>query len=192
MAFASSALAEAGNKYIPETGDIIFHTSLSKQSLAIQHATNSIYSHVGIVYVQGKQVSVFEAVGPVKITPLKSWINRGKNRDFVVKRLEKRLTDEQKQLLVKSGQSFIGKKYDDAFDWSDEKMYCSELVWKMYNNALGIKLSELKKLSDFNLNDPDVAPVLMERYQGIIPYNASVVPPSDLYDSTLLVVVAKQ
>ena len=43
--------------YVPRSGDIIFHTSRSAQSVAIQKATGSPYSHMGIVYVNaGKAV----------------------------------------------------------------------------------------------------------------------------------------
>jgi hypothetical protein len=37
-------------RYQPRNGDIIFQTSLSDQSVAIQAATKSPYSHLGIVY----------------------------------------------------------------------------------------------------------------------------------------------
>jgi hypothetical protein len=53
-----------------QNGDIIFQTSLSTQSKAIQLATNSPYSHCGIIYKDGEKFYVFEAVQPVKKTPL--------------------------------------------------------------------------------------------------------------------------
>src|SRR5882757_2605456 len=53
-------------------GDIIFQTSTSRQSKAIQLATHSKYSHMGILfhnpnmfYQDPNGWSVFEAVGPV-------------------------------------------------------------------------------------------------------------------------------
>lgn len=73
--------------YEPRDGDIIFHTSRSAQSLAIQKATGSRYSHMGIVYVKDGAASVFEAVEPVKLTPLTEWIARGVGGRYVVKRL---------------------------------------------------------------------------------------------------------
>ena len=39
-----------------QNGDLIFQTSTSSQSKAIQLATNSKYSHVGIIYIlEGKK-----------------------------------------------------------------------------------------------------------------------------------------
>ncbi|WP_200875628.1 YiiX/YebB-like N1pC/P60 family cysteine hydrolase [Hymenobacter sp. IS2118] len=49
-------------------GDLIFHTSQSAQSRAIQLATHSAWSHCGIVYKQGENWQVFEAVQPVKLS----------------------------------------------------------------------------------------------------------------------------
>jgi len=54
-----------------KSGDIIFQTSKSSQSIAIQRATKSKYSHMGIIYKEGKNTYVYEAVQPVKLTPLK-------------------------------------------------------------------------------------------------------------------------
>jgi hypothetical protein len=71
------AACSPGSGYEPRNGDIVFQTSRSPQSLAIQLATKSPYSHMGIVYVQGGAPFVFEAVQPVKLTPLRSWIERG-------------------------------------------------------------------------------------------------------------------
>ena len=51
-------------------GDLIFHTSLSAQSQAIQLATHSPYSHCGLLYKTNGEWQVFEAVQPVKLTPL--------------------------------------------------------------------------------------------------------------------------
>jgi len=83
--------------YEPRDGDIVFHTSRSAQSLAIQLATKSPYSHMGIVYLRDGKPFVFEAVQPVKPTPLDEWTARGERQQFVAKRLrdaDSRLTAE--------------------------------------------------------------------------------------------------
>jgi hypothetical protein len=30
------------------------------------------------------------------------------------------------------GEEFTGKNYDMTFEWSDNNIYCSELIWKVY------------------------------------------------------------
>lgn len=68
-------------------GDIIFQTSSSGQSSAIQIATKSQYSHMGIIYLEAEKPWVYEAGGTVTLTPLESWTARGMEGHFVIKRL---------------------------------------------------------------------------------------------------------
>src|SRR5690606_20965302 len=70
-------------------GDLIFQSSVSGQSKAIQIATRSKYSHVGILLEKNGELQVFEAVQPVKFTPIEEWIQRGRDKEYVVKRLLK-------------------------------------------------------------------------------------------------------
>jgi uncharacterized protein YycO len=175
-----------------QNGDIIFHTSTSRQSEAIQIATNSEYSHMGIVYLEDEKYYVFEAVQPVKVTPLDEWINRGKNHKYVVKRLKNAqqiLTKEALQKMKNEGEKFNNRNYDLYFEWSDENIYCSELVWKIYKRALNIELGKLKTLSSFNLEHPAVQQKLKERYGNKLPMDELVISPKDIFNSDKLVTV---
>lgn len=172
-----------------KSGDIIFQTSQSPQCEAVRIATNSKFSHCGIIFDLNGKWFVFEAVQPVKLTPFDEWIQHGKNNKYVVKRLknaETVLTPEVRQKMENYGQQFDGKEYDAYFEWTDNRIYCSELVWKIYKNAAGIELSKLRELKDFNLEDPRVKKILKERYGNDIPLEEKVVAPSDLADSNLL------
>lgn len=172
-------------------GDLIFHKSKSSQSLAIQLATHSPYSHCGILYQNKGKWEVLEAVQPVKTTPLSTWIKRGEKGHYVVKRLkDEHLLDPTKLKSMKTaGTKMLGKSYDLAFDWSDEKIYCSELIWKIYKEGAGIELCPLQRLRDFDLENPVVQKTLKERYGKNIPLDEPVVPPSALFESGLLQVV---
>jgi hypothetical protein len=70
---AALSACSGGENYRPQDGDIVFQTSKSPQSRAIQLATGSRYSHMGIVYLRGGVPFVFEAVQPVKLTRLNDW-----------------------------------------------------------------------------------------------------------------------
>jgi hypothetical protein len=173
-------------------GDLIFQTSLSSQSKAIQLATKSKYSHCGIVFKEGDSFYVFEAVQPVKRTPLAEWIARGENDKFIVKRLknaEQTLTPEVLQKMKEIGKGFNGKKYDLAFEWTDEKIYCSELVWKIYKRSTGIEIGKLEKLGDFDLSSDQVKRKIKERYGNNIPLEELVISPASIFESELLVTV---
>ncbi len=68
-------------------GDIVFQTSLSAQSRAIQLATHSRYSHMGLILFRDGRPFVLEAVSQVRFTPLPEWAARGEGGRMVVKRL---------------------------------------------------------------------------------------------------------
>ena len=172
-----------------QDGDIIFQTSQSKQCEAVRIATNSKFSHCGIVYeIEGKKY-VFEAVQPVKTTPLSEWIKHGNDNKFLVKRLKNKskiITPEVISKMKNYGKQFNNRDYDLFFEWTDEKIYCSELVWKIYKNGAGIELCPLEKLKNFNLANEKVKKILKERYSNKIPLEESVVAPSQLVNSPLL------
>ena len=175
-----------------QSGDIIFQTSKSSQSKAIQLATGSVYSHMGIVYKKSDGYYVYEAVQPVKLTPLKQWIDRGKDKHFVLKRLKNAtelLTSKALKKMKEVGDRYKGKNYDLLFEWSDDKMYCSELVWKIYKEALGIEIGNLETLSSFDLSHKLVKQKMKERYGTKIPLNEKVISPVAMFESKYLVPV---
>ncbi|MFT3701522.1 MAG: YiiX family permuted papain-like enzyme [Agriterribacter sp.] len=181
-------------KEVIKDGDIIFQTSLSQQSKAIQLATKSKYSHCGLIYKEGNTFFVFEAIQPVTKTPLNKWIARGEDSHYVIKRLknaERILTAETLQKMRKIGQTFIGKDYDPVFDWSDEKIYCSELIWKIYQRGAGIEIGKLQQLKDFDLNNNIVKKKLKERYGSSIPLHETVISPASIFKSDLLTTISE-
>ncbi len=190
-----AAVSCGGQEYEPRNGDIIFQTSTSAQSLAIRKATKSRYSHMGIVYVSEGKAGVFEAVEPVRLTPLAEWIARGQDGHFVVKRLrnaDEILTPSALKGMLAIGRTFEGKHYDLYFEWSDERIYCSELVWKIYRRALDIEIGELETLGDFDLSDPVVQAKVQERWDGPPPPDETVISPAAIFASRQLVKVCER
>lgn len=171
-------------------GDILFQDFQSAQSTAVKIATNSEYTHCGIVFHDDSgRVMVWEAVQPVCITPFETWIGRDKDSAFVLKRLkgaDTLLNDSAIEVMKEYGRHHLGKKYDLYFNWDDSRFYCSEYVWKIIKTGLGIELSPLRKIKDYNLDHPLVQMKLKERYGDNIPYDEPVVSPQDLFESELL------
>jgi uncharacterized protein YycO len=175
-----------------KNGDLIFHTSRSGQSNAIQLATKSKYSHCGLIYKDGNDCYVFEAVQPVKRTSLDSWIARGQDGKYVIKRLKNAdqvLTPTTLIKMKQVGGQFNGKNYDRTFEWSDDRIYCSELIWKIYERATGIEIGKLEKLSNFDLTNEAVLKIMKERYGNKIPTEEIVISPASIFDSELLITV---
>ncbi len=176
-------------------GDLIFQTRRSKQGRAVEYATGSRYSHMGIVFIRNHRPYVLEAVKRVTYTPLHKWIKRGRNRLFVVKRLRdagKILGPVASARLRSEAEKHLGKRYDSLFGWDDNRFYCSELAWKAYFRATGLAIGPQKRLADFNLDHPAVKRRLIRRYGNRIPYDMAVVSPADIFHSNLLVTVTTQ
>jgi len=175
-----------------QNGDLIFHISKSDQSEAIQLATKSDYSHCGLVYKKDNDFFVLEAIQPVSLTPLEEWIARGEKGHYVLKRLknaEQILTADILKKMKVEGEKFMGKKYDQNFNWNDDQIYCSELIWKIYERATGIEIGKLEKLGDFDLSNNKVKTILEKRYGKNIPVNEIVISPASIFNSKLLYTV---
>lgn len=175
-------------------GDIIFQTSQSAQSAAIQKATHSRYSHMGIIFFREGKPYVYEAIKTVQYTPLEKWISRGEGGRYVVKRLREAariLTPEAVTKLRQAAERFRGKPYDGAFEWSDDRIYCSELVWKIYDQSLGVRIGRLQKLRDFDLSNVVVKTKIKERYGNHVPLEETVISPGEMFSSDVLMVVAE-
>ena len=85
---------------------------------------------------------VFEAIATVRYTPLAD-VDRARRRRPL--RGEAAAASSRPSRLAKlreAARTFEGKPYDLYFEWSDERIYCSELVWKMYQQALGVQLGD--------------------------------------------------
>ena len=183
-AFSLSAAAAAAQPL--RDGDLVFQTSRSGQSLAIQRATHSRWSHMGIIVMRDDQPQVFEAIATVRYTPLAQWAARGDGGRYTVRRLKHAPTPSQAAQLRAAAGRYAGRPYDLYFEWSDERIYCSELVWKMYRDALGIEIGGRQKLRDFDLSDRLVKAKMRERYGSHVPLDEPVISPAAMYDSPLL------
>ena len=176
-------------------GDLIFQTSRSRQSLAVQRATRSTYSHMGMILHRAGKAYVLEASASVRYTALSAWIARGAGGHYMVKRLRdvtQRITPATRRRAQEVIAPLLGKPYDLTFEWSDQRMYCSELVWKIYERTLGVRLGELARLGDFALDDPAVKQKLRERYGATVPLEEPVISPVAMFQSPLLETVLER
>ncbi len=193
--FHGAAISKRVNRDF-QNGDIIFQTSRSSQSEAIQLATHSKYSHCGIIFWEHAQCYVLEAAGTVTWTPIDEFIKRGRDAEYVVKRLKNadeviNGPDVLPRMTKLFQERYEGKPYDIYFERSDDKIYCSELVWKMYKEGLGVEVGELQTLKSFDLTSPVVKKKMEERYKGNIPYDEIVISPAAIFESEELETVAR-
>lgn len=178
--------------YELQEGDILFSSSAYGQGSAIIAATGSPYTHCGVVFRQEDRLMVLEAVQPVKVSTVADFYSRGRPEAFAVKRLKSPVTPESYRKAREWAAKQVGLNYDARFLWGDDRMYCSELVWKVFKHA-GVELCSLRKFKDYQLERPEVRRIINERFGGMdkVPLNEQVVAPSDLADSKLLEDVPK-
>jgi hypothetical protein len=177
---------------IIQEGDIIFQSSESAQCEAVKQATHSIYSHCGIIFKDQGKLYVYEAVQPVRKTLLADWIMHGTGARHLIKRYIRADTLLKSEVLAKmkkQAKGYLGKNYDLQFGWDDSRLYCSELVWKIYNESAALEICPLRSLKDFDLSSPLVKKIMKDRYGDKVPYNEPVVAPSDLVESPLFMKV---
>lgn len=168
---------------IVKEGDIILHRSTSRQSQAIADATHSQFTHVGIVINRSGKPYVFEARKGVTFRSLSEFVNSGLGKRYVLKRLKGGLGTTEVAKLKIEGKRYEGKPYDIYFAWDDGEIYCSELVWKMYQRALGIVVGRTELLRDFDLTSPLVRQIMKERYGNNIPYGETVISPKAIAEA---------
>jgi permuted papain-like amidase YaeF/Yiix C92 family enzyme len=144
---------------------------------------------MGLIVLRKGQPFVLEAIAHVQLTPLTKWAARGEKGRYVVKRLrdDRVLRDPAKlAALRKAALSFAGRPYDPYFEWTDDRIYCSELVWKAYERALGVRLGPLASLDSFDLSSRLVQAKMTERYGRKVPLGERVISPAAIFNSPLL------
>lgn len=184
----SGVAAADENPYQLQEGDIVFSGSPTGQGRAIIDATKSSYTHCGVVFQKDGKLMVLEAVEPVGVTTLEKFVSRSRDGTFTARRLKVPLTTEADQKARQWGMTQLGLHYDAQFRWDDTRMYCSELVWKLFEHA-GVTLCTPKHFRDYHLDEPSVKKMIEERYGSIdqFPLDEKVVAPSDIAASPLLV-----
>lgn len=194
IALLSPALhAKEFRKYSLQEGDIVFSGSAAGQGSAIIAATGSSYTHCGLVFLHKGSLMVLEAVQPVRVSTLADFAARDSKQVFTAMRLKTAIGPDALRKAREWAAAQIGRNYDMRFAWDDQKLYCSELVWKTYQKA-GVEICPLRAFRDYDLLKPEVRKVIEQRYGGMdkVPLDEKVVAPSDLAASTLLAEVPRR
>ncbi|WP_295075091.1 YiiX/YebB-like N1pC/P60 family cysteine hydrolase [Tabrizicola sp.] len=147
-------------------GDVIFQNSQSAQSLAILLATDSPFTHVGILdFDAAGNPVVLEAVRTTRATPLQDWVAQGKDGAVAVYRMEE-LGSDTALAVTEAARSHLGKGYDPYFFQSEDTIYCSELVHIAFRDGAGVALGQVQALGDLNLDSAAVRALIAERWQS--------------------------
>lgn len=155
-----------------QEGDIVFIESQSSQSPYIKVGTMSKWTHCGVVVNTPEGLKILEASKTVRLTPFAKFIGSAKNDNWTVKRPDQKL---EKSI---SYSKYLGMPYDLEFKFNNGKMYCSELVWLVYQDQ-GVELCKPRKVSSFICTRIPRVKKLMQKRN--ISMEQTAVAPVDLY-----------
>jgi hypothetical protein len=162
----------------------------------VRKLTGSRWTHMGVIFLDPSGPVVLEAVSPVRYTPFPRWIARGRDGHYVVKRLrdaDARLGPDVVRKMRAVGKPWLGRPYDLQFRWADDAMYCSELAHKLFDRGAGIRIGELQRARDMNLNDRRVQAARDARFgAGRFDPDEVVVTPGSMFADTQLVTVLEE
>lgn len=180
LALTSNSYSE---DYEPQVGDIYFQSLLpSALVIAIEGVTQSPYSHCGILNKKDGQWVIHEAIGPVRVIALETWIMQGMAQDYDVYRLKPEYQSKVGELLAATEQ-YMGRPYDIQYDFDDEKIYCSELIYKAFKTVYHEELGKVVTLGDLNWQPHEA---FIRRIDPDLPLARKMITPKHLAEAPQL------
>lgn len=146
-----------------QVGDFIFYQSTTPQAEAIRIATDSAYTHMGIVDRDENGLYVLEAGGTVTRTPLDTFTGRGVNGDYAVYRIADLDPDIAAAALAEA-RTYMGLPYDIFFRMDEDAIYCSELPHHAFN-SVGIELGTVERLGDLAIDTEEGRAIFLSRWE---------------------------
>lgn len=179
--FVLSWQVQAGEFF--RTGDIILQPLNCYLCSMIEAEEASPYSHIGLVVVDGNnQVKVVEAYKKVTIVTLSEFLAKTEvGQKSLVLRSREHFSQENFTTLLLDYYftTFHDRPYDAEFSLDNEKLYCSELVMKLLNPFLSVKIPTKKMHFDHNRSAWE------SYFRGKIPDGAMGIAPADFLRSGL-------
>jgi hypothetical protein len=165
-----------------KVGDLLLQPLNCFSCSLIEQQTQSPYSHIGVIIaIQEKQVFVAEAFMQVRVQSLQEFARKTQKGERIKIRRPFFVSADFYQTYL---ERFDGLNYDAKFLWSNfdekgEKIYCSELVYKLFELTF-MQTPRLKPML-FDIN-----PEHWQRYfQGHVPIGELGIAPSDFDDDNL-------
>ena len=174
------------NNYEPQEGDLVFQALPLDLDLvvAIEGVTESHYSHVGVLHKRNGEWTVIEASGPgVIYTAFDKWKTHGRNERWAAYRLKAIHQKHITQFLINL-HPHAGKAYDFKYELSENKLYCSELIYHAWEKTTGQKMGKLTKIGDLNWKPHQKT---IEKYNGgPMPLDRQMISPIELSKASQL------
>jgi hypothetical protein len=174
-------------------GDIIMINSRTPQAELLHQLMGGKYNHVGIIFQRKKDgiLMVVDVQDSVRATPLTDFVASSVNGAVCLLRIKdanKTLNERKTKSMRETAKSYAGKPFDPVLNWDDSKIYSSELVWKVYDKSMMLKLCKTRTVSDFDISDSKKSE-LSQSYGGKVSDKDEAVSPDDIYKSEKLEVI---
>ncbi len=159
------------------TGDFVFQDlACGERCDLIRDVTRSPYVHVGVVVAEGGERVVWEAYRPVGPTPLEEWVRRGVSRHVTAYRPPADALPPRRA-LVSALEGLRGRPYDANYQWDEERIYCSELLYRAFA-AAGRPLPTALRRVDLGVHEGRVRALS----GGVLTSETRMVTPRDLVE----------
>ena len=161
-----------------QVGDLLFQdsdcgpfcTSIEKVTFGYKGAK---LSHIGMVtFDDNNQIKIIEAISAgVVLTDLQTFLDRSSDSNGNPKVLVGRLDENHKALIpsaIHFAQAKLGLAYDEIFDITNNKYYCSELIYDAFNHAHnGIPLFNLQAMTFVDPDTGQTFPIWEKYYEDL-------------------------
>ena len=163
-----------------QSGDLILRTGRDYTSEVMRRLSHhdKTYSHCGIASIENDSVFVYHAIGgewnpdqKLRRDLFALFCNPYENRGFGIYRYS--FNNEQKKEILQNARKFYkaGIMFDMQFNLdTDDRMYCSEFVYKAIKPALKLKTTTINHITfvaiDNLFPDTDCNEIKRVRFQG--------------------------
>lgn len=160
-----------------KTGDILLQPLHCWACNLIEAETESIYSHIGVVIkVENETVFVAEAFMKVRVVSF-SEFNKKTQKGLKLKVMRPAYVSNE--LYKTYLRKFDGLPYDSGFLWDDKKIYCSELLNKLFDEVGMLYPQEIPMVFKHNRE------YWLKFFKGHIPDGELGIAPKDYDDESL-------
>jgi hypothetical protein len=120
------------------TGDVILLDMDCWSCSLIEDETAGPYSHSGVILEINGKIYVGQALSEVYLLDLKTFLAYTKKKALHLR--PKNINEYDRLRLVSDYKNkFAGIIFDHAYEWGDDKLYCSEFIYKLLDGVLDFK-----------------------------------------------------
>ncbi len=174
-------------------GDIIMQNCTLPQAETITTLIGGKYNNVGLIFQRDRDglLMVLEVLDSLRMTPLTDFVDRSTKGQVCLLRVKdanRIMTEKKTTALRNAAKAYKKKPFDGVLNWDDSHLYSSEFVWKVYNNAMTLKLCPTRAVKDFDISG-DKKKQLEKKYGGEVSDRDEAVSIDDIYNSPKLEII---